>query len=111
MLDYLPGHPKSLARLKHHRVHFPTSANSRSAVSNTLLSNKHYKIKPMIILHGNIVIMNTTIFPDHENDFMPLRTVSMLNLPENAHFDLLKVIRKESNQWLINSAITYKILL
>ena len=33
-------------------------------------------------------------FPGQENDFLPLRTVSMLNLPENAHFELLKVISK-----------------
>jgi hypothetical protein len=38
--------------------------------------------------------MYTIIFPGQENDFLPLRTVSMLNLPENAHFDLLKVISK-----------------
>jgi hypothetical protein len=38
--------------------------------------------------------MHTTIIPGRENDFLPLRTVSMLNLPENAHFDLLKVISK-----------------
>jgi hypothetical protein len=85
---------KSLACPKHHKVHSPTSANSRSAVSNTSLSNKPYKIKPMIILHGTICIMHTTIFPGQENDFLPLRTVSMLNLPENAHFDILKVISK-----------------
>jgi hypothetical protein len=48
----------------------------------------------MIILHGTICIMHTTIFPGQENDFLPLRTVSMLNLPENAHFDLLKAISK-----------------
>ena len=35
--------------------------------------------------------MYTIIFPGQENDFLPLR---MLNLPENAHFDLLKVISK-----------------
>jgi hypothetical protein len=38
--------------------------------------------------------MYTIIFPGQENAFLPLRTVSMLNLPENAHFDLLKVISK-----------------
>jgi hypothetical protein len=48
----------------------------------------------MIILHGTICIMHTTIIPGRENDFLSLKTVSMLNLPENAHFDLLKVISK-----------------
>ena len=48
----------------------------------------------MIILHVNIYIIHTTSFPGQENDFLPLRTVSMLNLSENAHFDLLKVINK-----------------
>jgi hypothetical protein len=38
--------------------------------------------------------MHTTIIPGRENDFLSLKTVSMLNLPENAHFDLLKVISK-----------------
>jgi hypothetical protein len=38
--------------------------------------------------------MHTTIFPGQENDFLPLRTVSMSNLPENAHFDLQKVVIK-----------------
>jgi hypothetical protein len=38
--------------------------------------------------------MYTIIFPDQENDFLSLKTVSMLNLPENVHFDLLKVISK-----------------
>jgi hypothetical protein len=46
------------------------------------------------MLHGTICIMHTTIFPGQENDFLPLRTVSMLNLLENAHFELLKVISK-----------------
>jgi hypothetical protein len=36
--------------------------------------------------------MHTTIFPGQENDFLSLRTVSMLKFPENAHFDRLKVI-------------------
>ena len=48
----------------------------------------------MIILHVNIYIIHTTSFPGQENDFLPLRTVSMLNVSENAHFDLLKVISK-----------------
>ena len=38
--------------------------------------------------------MYTTVVPGQENDFLPLRTVSVLNLPENAHFDLLQVISK-----------------
>jgi hypothetical protein len=68
------------------------STNGRNVLSNTSLSNKPYKIELMIILHGTIFIMHTTIFPGQENDFFPLRTVSMLNLPENSHFNLLKVI-------------------
>jgi hypothetical protein len=68
--------------------------NSRSVLSNTSLSNKPYKIKTMIILHGTISKMHTIIISGQENDFLPLRAVSMLNLPENAHFDLLKVISK-----------------
>jgi hypothetical protein len=79
---------------QHHKVHFPTTTNSRRAVSSTSLSNKLYKIKPMIILHFTICTMYTIIFPDQENDFLSLKTVSMLNLPENVHFDLLKVISK-----------------
>ena len=38
--------------------------------------------------------MYTIIFPGQENDFLPLRTVSMSKFPENIHFDLLKVISK-----------------
>jgi hypothetical protein len=38
--------------------------------------------------------MYTIIFQGQENDFLPLRTVSMLKFPENVHFDLLKVISK-----------------
>jgi hypothetical protein len=83
-----------MSYLKHYKVHFPTSTNSRSAVSSTSLSNKPYKIKPMIILQLNIYIMYTTIVPGPRNDFLPLRIVSMLKFPENAHFDLLKVISK-----------------
>jgi hypothetical protein len=38
--------------------------------------------------------MYTTIVPGPRNDFLPLRIVSMLKFPENAHFDLLQVISK-----------------
>ena len=38
--------------------------------------------------------MHTTVVPDPRNDFLPLRIVSMMKFPENAHFDLLKVISK-----------------
>jgi hypothetical protein len=38
--------------------------------------------------------MHTTFSPGLENDFLSLRTVSMLKIPENVHFDLLKVISK-----------------
>jgi hypothetical protein len=48
----------------------------------------------MIILHGTICIMHTTVLSGQENDFLSLRTVSMLKFPENVHFDLLKVISK-----------------
>jgi hypothetical protein len=48
----------------------------------------------MIILHFTICIRYTITFPDQENDFLPLRTVSMLKFPENAHFDRLKTISK-----------------
>jgi hypothetical protein len=48
----------------------------------------------MIILHGTICIMHTTIIPGQEYDFLPLRTVSMLNLPENANFNRLKIVSK-----------------
>ena len=48
----------------------------------------------MIILQFNIYIIHTTIVPGPRNDFLPLRIVSMLKFPENAHFDLLQVISK-----------------
>ena len=38
--------------------------------------------------------MYTIIFPDQGNDFLPLRTVSMLKLSEKEHFHLLQVISK-----------------
>jgi hypothetical protein len=41
--------------------------------------------------------MYTIIFSDQENDFLSLRTVSVLKFPETAHFDLLKVISKRVN--------------
>ena len=56
--------------------------------------------------------MHITIIPGQENNFWPLRTVAMLNLPENAHFDLLKVISKrvefmadKFNKYVLNNFV------
>jgi hypothetical protein len=38
--------------------------------------------------------MYTIIFPGPRNDFLPLRTVSMLKLPENANIERLQAISK-----------------
>jgi hypothetical protein len=72
----------------------PRHVNMMAKKGHLESSNRPSKIKPINILQGTIFIKHTIIFPDPRNDFLPLITVSMLNLPENANFNLLKVISK-----------------
>jgi hypothetical protein len=57
-------------------------------------TNKPSKVKPMRILQDSIFHKHTLFLLGHRNDFLSLRTVSVLKLPEMHIFNLLQVISK-----------------
>jgi hypothetical protein len=65
----------------------PHHVNMMAKMGHLESSNRPSKIKSINILQGTIFSKHTIIFPDPGNDFLPLITVSMLNLPENANFN------------------------
>jgi len=74
-------------------------------------TNRPSKIKPMRILQDCIFHKHTLFFLGHRNDFLSLKTVSVLKLPEMHILICSKILVKESIQILINSVITYQTLL
>jgi hypothetical protein len=74
-------------------------------------TNRPSEVKPMRILQDSIFHKHTLFFLGHRNDFLSLRTVFVLKLPEMHILICSKLLVKESNQRLINSVIAYQTLL